>query len=81
MEPPTAREVIARLEREGWAFVGCTGDHRKASRRAGATRRAPEEGNLVERQATGGVVTGPGLLPRPFPSERTEPWSTPTGAC
>lgn len=29
MEPPTAREVIARLEREGWAFVGCTGDHRK----------------------------------------------------
>lgn len=29
MEPPTAREVIAHLEREGWTFVGCTGDHRK----------------------------------------------------
>lgn len=29
MEPPTAREVIARLEREGWARIGCTGDHRK----------------------------------------------------
>ena len=25
MEPPTAREVVARLEREGWAFVGCNG--------------------------------------------------------
>ena len=29
MEPPTAREVIARLERDGWAQIGCTGDHRK----------------------------------------------------
>lgn len=29
MEPPTAREVIARLERDGFKRVGCTGDHRK----------------------------------------------------
>ena len=29
MEPPTAREVIARLEREGFEDLGCTGDHRK----------------------------------------------------
>lgn len=29
MEPPTAREVIARLKREGFLYVGCVGDHRK----------------------------------------------------
>lgn len=29
MEPPTAREVIARLLREGYVLVGCAGDHRK----------------------------------------------------
>lgn len=29
MEPPTAREVIARLLREGYVLVGCADDHRK----------------------------------------------------
>lgn len=29
MEPPTVREVIARLRADGFAYVGCCGDHRK----------------------------------------------------
>ena len=29
MEPPTAREVVARLKREGFEDLGFTGDHRK----------------------------------------------------
>ena len=29
MEPPTAREVVARLEQSGFVYVGCRGDHRK----------------------------------------------------
>ena len=29
MEPPTVREVIKRLEAEGWCWTSCCGDHRK----------------------------------------------------
>ena len=32
MEPPTVREVIQRLEREGWCHVSTKGDHRKYGR-------------------------------------------------
>lgn len=29
MEPPTVREVIVRLLKEGFVLAGCSGDHRK----------------------------------------------------
>lgn len=28
MQPPTVREVIRRLEKEGWELTRCNGDHR-----------------------------------------------------
>lgn len=29
MEPPTVREVIGRLEKDGWKLVRIRGDHRR----------------------------------------------------
>lgn len=45
MEPPTTREVIARLERDGFERVGCTGDHRKYRK---GNRTVTVSGNLGE---------------------------------
>ena len=65
MEPPTAREVVARLEQSGFVYVGCRGDHRKY-RKDGRTVIVPGNSasisrrDLAKRQAPSRVVTSGG---------------------
>ena len=52
MEPPTAREVVARLEQSGFVYMGCRGDHRKY-RKDGRTVIVPGNSASISRREPG----------------------------
>lgn len=49
MEPPTVREVIRRLEKEGWSLQHVHGDHRRFVRDGSHVIVAGKDGEHLKR--------------------------------